>query len=113
MALPLHWCDRLFERLTLAYGIAFIRQWDGIDIAQVKAYWADELGGLSADAIGFGLSVLPPDKPPNAIQFRLACQRAPERPMARLPPPKATEADRERVRQMLKGIRDKLTRSAH
>lgn len=112
MALDARWVDRLFERLTLAYGVAFLRQWDGIDVAEVKRFWADDLDGLSAERIAYGLANLSPDKPPTAQQFRHACRRAPEKPQAALPAPRPTEADKERVRQMLKGVRDRITGSA-
>lgn len=92
--MPLHdsWVDRIFDRLTLAYGQAFIRQWEGMDIAAVKAFWSEELDGLSAPAIGYALSVLNPDRPPNAPQFKALCLKAPQYKPKALPAPPADPA---------------------
>lgn len=109
MSLPAHWIDRIFAQMTLAYGQSFIRQWEGLDLESVREYWAKELDGLSGESIAYGLSMLNPDKPPNALQFRFACQRAPEKPPVALPAPKPSEADKERVRKMLKQVRDRIT----
>ena len=72
MRLPDAWVNRVFDRLTLAYGQAFIRQWEGMDIAAVKAFWSEELDGLTAPAIGYALTVLNPDRPPNAAPVAAA-----------------------------------------
>ncbi len=73
MPLPNGWVDTLFARLSLRYGVAFLRQYGDADPAAVKADWAAALDGLSGDAIKGGLERLPADKPPNALQFRRLC----------------------------------------
>jgi hypothetical protein len=35
--------DRLFDRLSLTYGSAWSRKWDGSPIQEVKSMWAHEL----------------------------------------------------------------------
>lgn len=70
------WIDALFDRLAVRYGALFTRQYDGIDLAAVKADWAGMLGGLSGAALRYGLANLAP-LPPNALQFRDICLRAP------------------------------------
>jgi hypothetical protein len=79
MPLSPAWVDALFARLSVRYGAAFMRQYADIDIVAVKADWADVLGGFSdkPEAIRYGLDNLPPDKAPNAGQFRLLCNAAP------------------------------------
>ena len=92
MPLPDSWVNRVFDRLTLAYGQAFIRQWEGMDIAAVKAFWSEELDGLTAPAIGYALTVLNPDRPPNAAQFKALCLKAPVAAAPALPAPAANPA---------------------
>lgn len=98
MALSNAWIDRIFTRLLVRYGAAWLRMWDGIPMDAVKADWADELGQLSAEAIGYALKHLPTEKPPTVAIFKaLAIGRAPD-PQPQLPAPKA---DPERVASAL------------
>ena len=87
--LPSPWVDALFAKLSLAYGVAFQRQYDGLDPDAVKAEWASTLAALRANpkAIAYGLENLAPDKPPTAMQFRAICNRRPDKPMKALPAP--------------------------
>lgn len=89
--LPSPWVDALFAKLSLAYGVAFQRQYDGLDPDAVKAEWASTLAPLRANpkAIAYGLDNLAPDKPPTAMQFRAICNRRPDAPMVALPAPVA------------------------
>lgn len=90
MSLPDAWVDALFGRLAVRYGTAWTRMWEGIDAAAVRADWAAELAGFggSPEAIKYALEHLPPDRPPNAAQFRALCINRPE------PMPKALPAPR-------------------
>ena len=114
MPLPDSLIDSLFARLQVRYGAAWVAMWNGIDIDAVKADWADELAGFASapGAIRHGLDHLPPDRPPNVAQFRALCRNRPDYAAPALAAPKATEADRLRVRQMLAGLKDKFTRGA-
>lgn len=90
-ALPAHWVDQLFRKLSIRYGRQFMARWDGIDEADVKADWAEVLGGFTArpDCIAYGLENLPADRPPTATQFRDLCRSKPEANQApQLPAPK-------------------------
>lgn len=90
-ALPAHWVDQLFRKLSIRYGRQFMARWDGIDEADVKADWAEVLGGFTAcpDCIAYGLENLPADRPPTATQFRDLCRAKPESGQAlQLPAPK-------------------------
>lgn len=82
MSLPEPWVDRLFTKLVLVYGNDFLRRWDGLEIADVKADWAHELSAYqqSPGAIRYALENLP-QKPPNVLEFRAICQRAPSTPV--------------------------------
>lgn len=95
-ALPIAWVDRIFEKLNLIYGRAFIARWDdcGYPIEDVKADWAHELSGFKdhPDAISYALQHLPPDRPPTVLQFREIARKAPPKPLPRLPEPKADMA---------------------
>jgi hypothetical protein len=81
MSLPDGWIDRIFTKLTLTYGQAFLRQYDGVEMADVKANWGHELACFqqSPDAIRHGLEHLP-ERPPNIVQFRDLC-RIPVKPV--------------------------------
>jgi hypothetical protein len=82
-SLPAPWVDRIFAKLAVRYGEAFMRQYGGLDIAAVKADWAEELDGFDGEAIGYGLRFLPSERPPNVLQFRDQCRRAPARSSSR------------------------------
>lgn len=87
--LPDAWVDKIFHKLTMAYGRDFLGRWEGIPLADVKADWAECLAGFAVnpDAIGYALSNLPDNKPPTAQDFRTIACRAPEASVPRLAAP--------------------------
>lgn len=89
MSLPSAWVDRIFSKLTVAYGHRFLGLYSGIDLEAVKADWGDELTNFqqSPDALRFALEHLPSDNPPNVFQFRDLCRRAPQYAPKALPSP--------------------------
>ncbi len=95
--LPAAWIDSLFARLQVRYGAAWNRMWEGIDMAVVKADWAEELGGFERNpsAIGRALNGLPVDWPPTVAQFKALCIGEPgdiEQSQPILPAPPADPA---------------------
>jgi len=98
--LRLDWVDRIFEKLTLAYGQQFLARWRDLDLDAVKHDWATELDGFEDHpaAIAFGLANLDPEKPPTALAFSAICRRAPMPNVPALPPP---PADPERLKLVL------------
>lgn len=93
MSLSLKAVDHIFDRLMATYGNDFMRRWEGQDALAIKACWAHELAGYAGDRermlpIAWALENLP-EKPPNVIEFRSLCRRAPPPDMPRLPEPKA------------------------
>lgn len=109
--LPPEWIDRIFTKLSLTYGRAFMSQYEGLDPAAVKADWAMELSGFqrAPEALRYGLQNLPADRVPNVLQFRALCRRAPAPPVKQLPAPQMDEAARAKVRAMLNELRVKMT----
>ena len=99
MGMPSAWIDRIFDKLTLTYGQAFLNRWKDLDLNAVKSDWMHELDGMERhpEAIAFALSNLN-DKPPTVIEFRAMCRRAPSPVVPALEAPKA---DPERVRAEL------------
>lgn len=89
MSLPAPWIDKIFTKLTLAYGRDFIARWEGIELNDVKSDWGHELAGFAEhpEAIAYALANLPP-KAPSVIEFRALARRAP------LPEVKLLEAPR-------------------
>jgi hypothetical protein len=91
MALNSEWVDAIFARLALTYGQRFMALYSGLQPEHVKAMWADELDGINTRGITHAYANLPPDHPPNALQFRALCRAAyaPERlelPAPKVPP---------------------------
>lgn len=92
MTLPAKWVDRIFARLTVRYGRAFMARWDGVDEGLVKEDWAHELAGFAQwpEAIDHALQNLPADKPaPTVNEFRALALRAPQPQREALPAPAA------------------------
>lgn len=103
MSLPDSWVDALFARLAVTYGASFARMWEGVDIAAVKAHWAEELSHYQQhpQAIKHALSLLPADKPPTVLQFRDLCRGCPEPTPKMLPAPPAKP---EQIAQAMKAL---------
>ena len=99
MGMPSAWIDRIFDKLTLTYGRAFVDRWKDLDLNAVKSDWMHELDGMERhpEAIAFALSNLN-EKPPTVIGFRAMCRRA---PLSVVPALEAPKADPERVRAEL------------
>lgn len=107
MSLPDPWVEKIFTKLSLIYGRAFLSQYEGVDMLAVKADWAHELAGFEnmPEAIAYALKHLPMDRPPNVLQFRALCRKVPPPEFKALPAPKA---DREKVAALLDGLRERL-----
>lgn len=78
--LKAEWVDRIFQKLSVRYGAAFMAQWRGIDEALVKADWAEQLSSFARrpDCLAYAMDNLPADKPPKVGQFRDLCNAMPE-----------------------------------
>ena len=100
--LPPAWVDRLFAKLTVRYGQAFMRQYADLDPSLVKADWGEVLAGFEAhhESLKYAVDNLP-DTPPSAMQFRAIARRAPPVGAAALPAPKG-EAPPESIAQLAK-----------
>jgi hypothetical protein len=101
MSLPDSFVDRIFARLAVRYGAKWLRLWEGLDMAVVKADWAEVLDGFEShpESLGYALRYLPTDHPPTALQFRDLCRKAPV--MATVPKLEAPKADPKRVKELL------------
>jgi hypothetical protein len=102
------WVDRIFEKLALRYGRDFAQQYEGLDVSAVKAEWAEVLDGVKRDSVQYAFAFLPSGKPPNAMQFRDLCRKAPSNDLA-LPAPQQPPADIEKVREIMARLRPRLT----
>jgi hypothetical protein len=73
--LPMPWVDRLFARLLGFYGAKLSEQWKGLDLGMVKALWAEELAGYSAQEIARGIEgCRSRDWPPTLPEFLKLCR---------------------------------------
>lgn len=108
MSLPPVWIERIFYRLTMTYGHDFMRRWEGIDEAAVRADWARELASFerAPHGIAYALENLP-IRPPTVIEFRAIAQRAPTKAVPQLPAPRANP---DVVRAAIAKARAALTR---
>lgn len=90
--MPSEWVDVIFTKLTMRHGRDFLSRYEGLELSAVKSDWAEELAGLQnrPDAIKYALE-LSVAKPPNVIEFRDLCSRAPVRAGLSLPPPLADQ----------------------
>lgn len=84
--------DRLFERLSMTYGIAWDNSLGSAPLNEIKSHWMHELSGFlkskeSMMSISWALDHLP-ERPPNLVQFKNLCYQAPavERPQLPAPP---------------------------
>lgn len=114
MSLPIEWVEKIFAKLSVTYGRAFISQYEGIDAQAIKADWAHELAAYvtKPEAIKFALENLPVDKAPNVLQFRAMCRRCQDPVFKALPVPEPTPEQRAKVKEMIEGIRKKMTQKA-
>jgi hypothetical protein len=106
--LPPEWVDRLFGKLAVRYGHEWLRMWEGLDMAAVKADWAQVLAGMArperVDALRYGVEHLPPERPPTAAVFKALCNRAPDHKPLALPSPPPTPEGVAKVRALLAEI---------
>ncbi len=89
MPLESRMIDAIHTRLLVRYGARWVNFYAAADQSLVKADWAEELEGISSNAIRHALEHLPDDTPPNAAQFRKLCINRPLPPYRALPAPKA------------------------
>jgi hypothetical protein len=72
--------DYIFVKMGAIYGAAFLRNWEGLDMAMVRQVWSQEIGHHLTDKkiLDHALKNLPADRPPNAIAFRNLCSSSPD-----------------------------------
>lgn len=100
--------ESLFARMLVRYGTGWTRMWEGVDIAAVKAEWAEELSTASDASIFYALEYMPTDRPPTVKQFLALCQRAPAPALPALTPPKPTPEAKARVRSMISDLKRRM-----
>lgn len=110
MSLPSGWIDSIFARLSVRYGAAWARMYEGLDVSAVKADWAQELACYASDPepIKYALEHLPTDWPPTVGQFKALCINKPLPEVKRLSPPEAKKESIERAKQL--GIKTEAKR---
>jgi hypothetical protein len=118
MASPSHesLVDIIFGKCALVYGRDFAGKWEGMSMAEVKADWLRELGYWldRPHAIKHALEILPPDRPPNVLQFRALCSSVPPPVNVHktLEAPDESPEEKARVAKMLRDLKTKLTGAA-
>lgn len=112
--LPAAWVERIFERMTAAYGVQKMSaMWTGVNPEQVKATWAAALGRFPRDVLAEAVRAMPIECgawPPTLPEFvRLVESKvlAPEHRPA-LPVPRRTPEEIARGAEQLARIRAML-----
>ena len=97
--MPSGWVERLFTKMVSFYGARFADAWRGVDVAQVKADWAEELADYGVDEIRRSIARLR-DRPfpPTLPEFLLLCRPKPD--------PQAAHAEACRLIGRLEGWSD-------
>lgn len=110
MPLPDLWIDDMFRRLSVRYGQAFLRQYDGLNLGDVKRDWAEVLGGMSAERLRHAMHNLP-ESAPTALTFKRCCMefRPPEPALPKLDGPAADPARKAETARTMKELRDRLS----
>lgn len=85
--------EAIFAKLAVRYGAVWLRQWDSVDMALVKADWTEELRGFAnnLEPLRYALRHLP-ERCPNVAQFKALANACPPPEMQRLEAPRASEA---------------------
>lgn len=84
--------EAIFAKLAVRYGAVWLRQWDGVDIALVKADWSEELAGFqdNLEPLRYALRHLP-ERCLNVAEFRALANRCPPPELPRLVAPAASD----------------------
>lgn len=71
----MRWIERLFARFLALYGERFSRMWANADLAEVKATWADRLGGFQGESLAHALKACDERPyPPTLPEFLGLCR---------------------------------------
>ena len=111
--LPVSWVDKIFSTMLAHYGSKFSDMWRDADIADVKAVWAEKLGGFRErpSCLKYALDCLDGRQwPPTLPEFISDCRRAPT-PVVRQIEHKLSDEDIDRNKARLKSISESLYRS--
>lgn len=66
--------ERVFQKLSLAFGNQLNSKWAGMDMDMVYGEWANDLGMFSLGAIQHGIEVAKREQhPPSLGEFMAAC----------------------------------------
>lgn len=108
------WIERLFSRFLAMYGQQFAAMWASCDLAEVKALWADRLGGFTADHIGAALRACEDRRyPPNLPEFVGLCRDQARRDgdgIRKLPAPRIDEATAAQRKAQIREMAERLAR---
>ena len=100
------WVERLFARLLAIYGERFAAMWASTDKAEMKAVWANALGGFSSVELTSALDRCLGEKfAPNLPEFVSYCRDAMRLRGSQLPAIEAPQLSREEAAKRLAEFR--------
>lgn len=75
-AVPKHWIEALFAKMSAFYGSRFATMWAGSKADEVQKAWGIELGKLSRQQLKAGVEALTAfSKPPTLPEFMQHCRQ--------------------------------------
>lgn len=102
------WLNIVLQRLELAYAGRFPPR--GVNVALLRAEWQRELSGMTREQLQHAMANLPPDYPPNVLQFRAIC--ASHRPPVVVGKAQPTEPPKPETVAMMKAFAEGLQKAA-
>ncbi len=109
--------ERVFARLAIMYGNKFADMWRGIDLAEVKRAWGDELASFTVPEVAGAIKALRANTfPPTLPEFLQLCEKArgitpayvaSHQPAFKLPAPDTSaenKAAREKAAALLRSV---------
>lgn len=99
--------DAIFGRMAIRYGAEWMRKWEGVDIAAVKADWSQELRGFASnlEPLRYALKHLPV-KCPTVAEFRNIANSCPPPEFKLLPAP---HAGGEYAKQVVGKVKERMS----
>ena len=100
--------DAIFGRMAIRYGAEWMRKWEGVDIAAVKADWSQELRGFASnlEPLRYALKNLP-IKCPTVAEFRNVANSCPPPEFKLLPAP---HAGAEYAKQVVGTVKERVSK---
>jgi hypothetical protein len=100
--------ERVFQKLLMAYGNQLMAKWQGINLQDVYADWAERMQGLSLGSINYGIEISKGgEHPPSQGEFINNCKGYKPAELLKIESkltPEQREANKQRIADMVKNL---------